>query len=71
MESQIDRIRAESDLREIGLGIAIHGKDAIEEQVKKLTTELGEKYQITRPSVVKSSEEDRAKMRALAGNLNG
>lgn len=73
MERQIDRIRAENDIRQIQMDVLTHppeSKDrlrAIEDHVGRLTLEIGEKLKLRRNILVAPEPGAAAKFLKLTG----
>jgi hypothetical protein len=65
MERQRARIRAESDLREVNVGVALSGQEAMESTTETLVLELGEISQIRRSSIVKGDPNRKAKFASV------
>jgi len=61
MERQIARIRAESDLRGINVGVALTNQDALEKTTNILVLELGDTAEIKRSLIVKGDEDRKMK----------
>ena len=67
MEAQIDRIRSESDLRLINIQVSAGSSKGAEQAVERLCLELGDKYQIERPTIVKPDADAGEKLRKFMG----
>lgn len=73
MERQIDRIKAEETLRELGLHTAIHPPSdqskaqRLNDYIDKLTLEIGEKFTVRRNVMVAPEPDAAAKFGRLTG----
>lgn len=67
MERQISRIQAASDLRDINVGIAVTGKEALEHTTERLVLELGETTKVKREVIVKGDPDRKAKFARVMG----
>lgn len=54
LETQIDRVKSEQDLRQINVHRSVTGKEMMKEVVHQLTIELGEKCKIEHAQIVKA-----------------
>lgn len=67
MERQISRIQASKDLRDINVGIAVTGKDALKDTTERLVLELGETTKVKRELIVKGDPNRKAKFAKVMG----
>ncbi len=67
MERQISRIQAAKDLRDINVGIAVTGKEALESATERLVLELGETTKLKRELIVKGDPNRKAKFASVMG----
>lgn len=67
MSYQIDRLRAEKDLREINVHRATSSGEELKEVTKQLTIELGEKCRVERSQIVKAEPNAKDKFLAVMG----
>ena len=61
LETQIDRIKSEKDLRLINVHRSVTGKEEMKEIVHRLTLDLGEKCKVEYAQVVRPEPEANAK----------
>ena len=66
MEQQICRIKSENDLRYLNANSANISKDAAKAAQDNLLLELGEKFQVERPTMVKPQKNARQRFEAIS-----
>lgn len=69
MDSQIQRIRSEKDLRLINVKQSVTSEEALESAVNRLIIELGETCAIERQAIVKPEPNARQKILRSMGHL--
>lgn len=67
LERQINRIRAEGDLRQISVSAALNTNEGARSTTERLVLELGETTQIERNLIVKGDRDRNAKFARVMG----
>jgi len=70
MEKNLNRVRAEAELRDLNVSFAGNNYDAIKEVRSKLTDELGTVVKIKGQYIVKSDPDAKTKFAAITGGTN-
>lgn len=67
MSNQIDRIRAERDLRELNIHRGASSSDELKEVMNRLTIELGDRCKIQHSQIVKAEPNAKNKFLSVMG----